>query len=175
MGTNIQMLEVAVNHLEPMLEEVVFVGGVICRFRHMKTDLILDVLPTKASILGFENRWQAEAFTHAEQVELDSGRAIRAIPPPFLLATKLEAFEGRGKLDFYESRDYEDIVRLIDGRAELPEEVATAPQGVRDYISQQLETASKRDQFEKDWRELFLQGRKCVNGLTKWSGPASGG
>jgi len=27
MSTNIQMLEVAVGHLEPLLEEVVFVGG----------------------------------------------------------------------------------------------------------------------------------------------------
>jgi hypothetical protein len=194
------MLEVAARHLEPLLEEVVFVGGatielwiadplappvratadvdviieistrrdyyrfekrvrslgfvndsetrVICRFRHPETALILDVMPTKASILGFENRWQAQAFVHAQEVELPMGKAIRAIPPPFLLATKLEAFEGRGKLDFYESRDFEDIVRLIDGRGELAAEAAASPEDVRDYISRQFEKLSLHDLFD---------------------------
>lgn len=200
MNTNIQMLEIAAGHLEPLLGEVVFVGGatielwisdplapplratadvdviveistrrdyyrfekrvrslgfnndsetkVICRFRHPETELILDVMPTKASILGFENRWQEQAFAHAVDIELPIGRDIRAIPPPFLLATKLEAFEGRGKLDFYESRDFEDIVRLIDGRSELPGEVAAAPEDLRDYISQQFESLSGHAQFD---------------------------
>lgn len=200
MSTNIQMLEVAVGHLEPLLDEVVFVGGatvelwitdpvapplratadvdviveistrrdyyrlekrvrslgfdnddetrVICRFRHPETDLILDVMPTKASILGFENRWQAEAFSHAVAVELPAGKPIRAIPPPFLLATKLEAFEGRGKLDFYGSRDFEDIVRLIDGREELATEVAVAPASLRDYVSGQLKMLSGLTLFD---------------------------
>ena len=105
-------------------------------------------MPTKASILGFENQWQAEGYVHAVEVELPAGRSIRAIPPHFLLATKLEAFRGRGKQDFYESRDFEDIVRLIDGRGQLPEEVAAAPQDVRDYIAEQLEFASEQDQFD---------------------------
>lgn len=200
MNTNTQMLEMAAGHLEPLIEEVVFVGGatielwisdplapplratadvdviveistrrdyyrfekrvrglgfnndsetkVICRFRHSETELILDVMPTKASILGFENRWQAQAFAHAVDVALPKGRTIRAIPPPFLLATKLEAFEGRGKLDFYESRDFEDIVRLIDGRGELPAEVAAAPEDLRDYISEQFESFSGHTQFD---------------------------
>jgi hypothetical protein len=200
MSTNIQMLEVAVGHLTPLLEEVVFVGGVtvelwisdplappvratadvdvvveistqrdyyrfekrirslgfnnaddskvICRFRHGETDLLLDVMPTEASILGFQNRWQAEAYVHAVRVELPAGKSIRAIPPHFLLATKLEAFRGRGKSDFYESRDFEDIVRLIDGRSELLEEVASAPQSLRDYIAEQLEAASRQDQYD---------------------------
>lgn len=87
-------------------------------------------------------------YVHAVEVELPAGRSIRAIPPHFLLATKLEAFRGRGKQDFYESRDFEDIVRLIDGRGQLPEEVAAAPQDVRDYIAEQLEFASEQDQFD---------------------------
>jgi hypothetical protein len=111
MSTNTQMLEVAVGHLEPLLEEVVFVGGATIEL------------------------WISDP-------------SIRAIPPHFLLATKLEAFRGRGKQDFYESRDFEDIVRLIDGRGQLPEEVAGAPKSVRDYIAEQLKSASERDQFD---------------------------
>lgn len=206
------MLEIAAGHLEPLLEEVVFLGGatielwisdplapplratadvdviveistrrdyyrfekrlrslgfdndvetrVICRFRHPDSELILDVMPTKASILGFENRWQAESFAHAVEVELPIGRLIRAIPPPFLLATKLEAFEGRGKLDFYESRDFEDITRLIDGRGELPAEVAAAPEGLRNYISRQFSMLSRLTQFDNGLEGALPAGRE---------------
>jgi hypothetical protein len=36
-------------------------SGVICRFKRPESGLLLDVMPTEASILGFENRWQAES------------------------------------------------------------------------------------------------------------------
>ena len=39
-------------------------SGIICRWRH-GDDLILDAMPTDASILGFENRWQAAAVPFA--------------------------------------------------------------------------------------------------------------
>jgi len=114
-------------------------SGVICRFKHPDAPaLLLDVMPTQAAILGFENRWQSEAFAHATGVTLPSGQSIRAIPPAFLLATKLEAFETRGKGDFHGSRDFEDIITLIDGRKELPGEMAAAPRALREYVSEKL-------------------------------------
>jgi hypothetical protein len=96
-------------------------------FRLPGYGLILDAMPTEASILGFENRWQAEAFSHAVDVVLPKGQMIRSLPPPLLLATKLEAFESRNRLDFYGSRDWGDVVTLVDGREELIDEVALAP------------------------------------------------
>lgn len=139
-------------HLEDRVRKIGFENdqssGVICRFNHSQSGLVLDVMPTKASILGFENRWLGESFTHAIEVKLPGGHTIKAIPPPFLLATKLEAFAGRGKLDFYGSRDFEDIVRLIDGREELIAEVAKAPKELRNYVSQQLKRLSKHRDFD---------------------------
>jgi hypothetical protein len=55
-----------------------------------------------------------------------------------MLAMKLEAFKGRGKGDFLGSRDFGDIVTLIDGRPELLEEVASANAGVRAYIAAEM-------------------------------------
>jgi hypothetical protein len=72
-------------------------SGVICRWQHRDSGVILDAMPANASILGFENRWQAEALPFAVERELPSGAWIRAVPPPYLLATKLEAFKGRGR------------------------------------------------------------------------------
>ncbi|HVV90446.1 MAG TPA: nucleotidyl transferase AbiEii/AbiGii toxin family protein [Solirubrobacterales bacterium] len=112
--------------------------GVICRFRQRDSGLLLDAMPTEASILGFENRWQREAFPHAVAVVLPSGRSIRAIPPTYLLATKLEAFRARGKGDLYGSRDFEDVVALVDSREELVGEVAAAAAELRKFVSGQL-------------------------------------
>jgi len=111
---------------------------VICRFRHSESGLILDVMPTEASILGFENRWQKAAFVHALDIPLPSGRKIRAIPPAFLLGTKLEAFATRGKQDFLGSRDFSDLVALIDGREEVVEDLTAAPDGLQIYVGEQL-------------------------------------
>jgi hypothetical protein len=101
-------------------------SGVICRWRQRETGLILDAMPSRADILGFENKWQAATIPHAVRCELPSGAAIKAAPPVYMLAMKLEAFKGRGKGDFLASRDFGDIVTLIDGRSELLEEVAGA-------------------------------------------------
>jgi hypothetical protein len=113
-------------------------AGIICRFRHRESDFLLDVMPTEASILGFENRWQKRAFPNAEQVTLPSGRSIRAIPPTYLMATKLEAFRSRGKGDLLASKDFEDVIVLIDSREELVAEVTSAGDELRKFVSDQL-------------------------------------
>lgn len=56
-------------------------------------------MPTRPELLGFENVWQGRAIRHAVEHELPSGTAIRVIPPANLLATKVEAFHGRGRDD----------------------------------------------------------------------------
>lgn len=103
---------------EDRLRRVGFVneprGGVMCRFRHRDSGVVVDAMPTEAEILGFENRWQKEAFPRAVEVELPSGQSIRAAPPPYLLATKLEAFRSRGKHDPFWSKDFEDVIILVE-------------------------------------------------------------
>jgi hypothetical protein len=198
---NLRMLEQAIEHLEQLLGEIVFVGGatvelwvtdeaapefrptadvdvlvevttrsqyyrfeerirrigfendeasrVICRFKHPESKLVLDVMPTEASILGFQNRWQKEAFAHAVGVLLPSGQQIRAIPPAFLLGTKLEAFATRGKTDFLGSRDFGDLVTLIDGREELARDVAAAPEELQVYIGEQLLHLAQHRDFDR--------------------------
>lgn len=92
-------------------------SSVICRWRfhdRREDDLLMDVMPADASLLGFANRWQEAALPHAVERTLPSGVRIRAIPPPYLIATKLEAFRGRGQGDHLRSRDLEDIVLLVD-------------------------------------------------------------
>lgn len=128
--------------LDARLKEIGFRNDseskVICRFRHRETGLILDAMPTEASILGFSNHWQKEAFFHSAGFPLPSGTLIPTITPPYLLASKLEAFDSRGERDFYASRDFGDVVSLIDGREELIDEIATEASPLRSYIADQF-------------------------------------
>jgi PilZ domain-containing protein len=122
-------------------------GGVICRWRHGK--LILDIMPTEARILGFSNRWYTDTMQHSEVYDLNDGLRIRVAAPPYFLATKLEAFEGRGKNDFLASRDLEDIIALIDGRPSVVEELRKAPEPVCEYISSEIGRMLRSTKFKE--------------------------
>jgi len=111
--------------------------GVICRWHH-RNGLVLHAMPSAPGIVGFANRWQGEAIPHAIERELPSGARIRAVSPPYLLATKLEASKGRGNRDFLGSRDFGDILALVDGREELVDEATRAPGDLREYIAAEL-------------------------------------
>jgi hypothetical protein len=121
--------------------------GIICRWRHRDHGLILDAMPTDPAILGFANRWQAAALPHAINRILPSGTTIRAIPPSYLLATKLEAFNGRGNNDFLASRDFADVIALLDGRDELPDEIAHSDADVRHYLADEFRRLLQHPRF----------------------------
>lgn len=123
--------------------------GVICRWRHGDDDLILDAMPSDAAILGFENRWQGASIPHAVERVLPPGATIRATPPPYLLATKIEAFNGRGEEDFLGSRDFGDAIALIDGREELVAEVQQAEPDLRDYLAAELRRLTGHPRFRE--------------------------
>jgi hypothetical protein len=187
---SVELLELGAAALGPLLEEVVFVGGVsivlwitdpaappprptndvdvivevssrfgyeqfsermraqgfaediesrvICRWRHARLDLMLDAMPTNPAILGFSNRWLAPAMPHALEHRLPSGALIKAVTPPYLLATKLEAFSDRGQDDLLGSHDFEDVISLVNGRAALVEEVRATSLELRVYLAQQI-------------------------------------
>jgi hypothetical protein len=122
---------------------------VICRWKAGSPgdELVVDLMPGDASILGFENRWQRPALDHAETVQLPSGQQMRAISPPYLLATKLEAWSGRGGGDHLRSHDLEDVIRLVDGRAEVVGEVGNASDDLRSFLSHEIATLLDQPRF----------------------------
>jgi hypothetical protein len=99
-------------------------GAPLCRWQWEQTKL--DVMPRDDKVLGFSNRWYRETMTKAAPVRLDAGTVIRSITAPYFLATKLEAFQGRGKGDVFASHDLEDVIAVIDGRPAITEEIQAA-------------------------------------------------
>ena len=108
----------------------------ICRWRI--GDVAVDVMPTLDEILGFSKRWYLLALETALPIDLPSGRSIRLVSAPVFLATKLEAFDGRGKGDFLFSHDLEDLMAVVDGRATLLEECRASPPELRVYLAQRF-------------------------------------
>jgi predicted nucleotidyltransferase len=104
-----------------------------CRWHN--GSLTLDVLALNKDVLGFTNIWYDPALRHASAVSLPGGQTIRVITAPYFLGTKMEAFLGRGKMDFQASHDLEDFVAVIEGRETLVQEIAESPQDLRDYLA----------------------------------------
>ena len=95
-------------------------------------------MPTLGDVLGFSNRWYALAVNTARDLTLPSGTAIRVITAPAFVATKLEAFAGRGGGDHLFSHDLSDVISVIDGRDELLVEVLQAPTVLQTYLVRQM-------------------------------------
>lgn len=100
-------------------------GAPLCRW--CIEDLILDLMPTQGNILGFSNRWYPLALETGQLQGLPSGRSIRIVTAPIFIATKLEAFRGRGNGNYLFSHDLEDLMAVIDGRSSLLEECRLSP------------------------------------------------
>jgi hypothetical protein len=116
----------------------------VCRW--VNENLILDLMPTDPSILGFSNQWYRPAFDHAETIRIEQYQ-IRVITAPYFLATKLEAFHGRGKNDYRSSHDLEDILTVIDGRTEITKEVSTVEPKLRQYLRSEFQSLLETRDF----------------------------
>lgn len=119
---------------------------ILCRMR--LGGLKVDFMPQDGSILGFTNRWYEKALASAEPYRLSDEVIIRVLAPPLFIATKLEAYRGRGNDDPLGSKDIEDILTLLDGRSELVTEILAADTDVRQYIAEQLLILMDKSDFD---------------------------
>lgn len=123
---------------------------VYCRMRRNfnGVPLIVDVMPTDESILGFSNPWYAEAFNTSRHVYLPNGIEIRIPPPLVFLATKLCAWNARGEGDVFLSQDLEDIVYVLENRPRLPIEFSDENnKAVKAFIAQESKTLLANQDF----------------------------
>lgn len=105
-------------------------------------------MPDDESVLGFTNRWYKAAMQTATPYKLTGDITINLVSPVYFIATKLEAYKGRGKGDALTSRDIEDILLLVDGREELISEVQSAGAKVQTYIAIELTSLLQNNNFE---------------------------
>lgn len=111
-------------------------------------ELRVDFMPDDESVLGFSNRWYKAAMETATPYKLTETITINLVSPVYFIATKLEAFKGRGKGDVLASRDIEDILNLLDGRPELISEVQNATTELQNYIATEITLLLAVNDFE---------------------------
>jgi len=143
-------------------------SGVLCRYQ--VKGIIVDVMPTNASVIGFSNRWYADGFKFAKSIQLDD-LPIKIFTLPFFIASKIEAFKSRGQNNYLFSSDFEDIVYVLENNTNISPLIAESPKDVQQYLKQcfleflkdaefeegvsaHLEPITQTQQIEKIFREL---------------------
>jgi hypothetical protein len=105
----------------------------LCRW--LVNGIKVDVMPTQEDILGFSNHWYLPAIENANYVQLEKELTIKLVTPPYFLATKIEAFKGRGEGDYMASHDMEDIITILDGRREIVDEIKSSSDELKTFLS----------------------------------------
>ena len=81
--------------------------------------VLVDIMPDDEHIIGFTNSWYKEGRKQKISIVLPSKASIFIFPVEYFLASKIEAYQKRGKNDFYGSKDIEDIITVFDGTLQL--------------------------------------------------------
>ncbi len=94
-------------------------------------------MPTDKDALGFSNIWYPDAIKHARKIPLDSNLKIDVVSPTYFLATKFEAFKGRGNENYF-SHDIEDIIFVLENCSEIVTQILEASLELKEYLAIQF-------------------------------------
>jgi len=121
-------------------------SGVLCRYK--VKGVIVDVMPTDASVIGFTNRWYADGFKFAKTIQLDE-LPVKIFTLPFFIASKIEAFKSRGQNNYLFSSDFEDIVYILENNSNIASLILESPKDVRQYLKQCFTNFLQDVEFEE--------------------------
>ena len=107
-------------------------SGIICRYKVQ--GIVVDIMPTNPSVLGFSNIWYPDGFRNAMDVKIDDEVTIKIFSPAYFIATKLEAFKSRGGKDYRTSSDFEDIVYVLDNCVEIETSLGNVNDSLKVYF-----------------------------------------
>jgi len=140
------LLEIATRakfvQIEEQLREMGFKNDTTAKFvgRYLLKGFVVDVMPLDEEILGFSNRWYKEGYRTAIEYSIDDQHPIKIFTAPYFVAAKLEAFNSRGRGDGRTSTDFEDIVFVLENRRAIWDEMKTADETVRSFLTIQFQT-----------------------------------
>jgi predicted nucleotidyltransferase len=120
---------------------------VICRYRVQ--GIIVDVMPTNDTALGFSNRWYPDGFKSAVTFNIDPKTTILIFSLPYFLASKWEAHKSRGGKDLRASKDFEDMVYVWEYCKDFDQQLLNGPAEVIKYFRKEFVGIINTDEFEE--------------------------
>ncbi len=137
--------------LEIKLREFGFKNDTSAKFigRFLLDGLIVDIMSMTAKISGEANKWYSDGLQNAVSYIIDEQHIIKIFSAPYFIASKIEAFKDRGKADGRISRDFEDIVFVLENRNAIWEEMSTAPETVKKYLKEEFTSFLNNADFEE--------------------------
>ncbi|OQP51063.1 hypothetical protein A4H97_04415 [Niastella yeongjuensis] len=137
--------------LEEQLRKIGFQNDVTSNYigRYTLTGIVIDVMPTDSSILGFSNTWYESGFKTAIDYTIDDHHTVKIFSAPYFMASKLEAFKNRGNNDGRTSTDFEDIVYVLENRRTIWDEMKAADENVRSYLITKFKTLHANPYIEE--------------------------
>lgn len=118
---------------------------IICRFKY--NEILVDVMSTKQIGWAPSNPWFEPGFKSLIKINVE-GIDIRIFPVSYFLATKFEAFHGRGK-DPRTSHDFEDIVYVLNNCSSIVEEVLSSPGNLKEYLKNEFSKIISAPEFKE--------------------------
>ena len=109
-------------------------GNINCRY--VLDDCIMDVMYTDGTLQGINSNWYQVGFNNAIEIQIKD-KKIKIFNAVYFIATKLEAFTDRAfkQNDYWDCKDLEDILNIINGRPEFLAELMDSPKNVVQFIS----------------------------------------
>ncbi len=108
---------------------------IMCRFRY--EDIKVDVMSTNEIGWAPGNRWFACGFKLLEKIIIKN-KTINILPLSYFLASKFDAFHERGAKDPRTSKDFEDIIYILDNRTDIADIIINSPDDVKPYLKEEL-------------------------------------
>jgi predicted nucleotidyltransferase len=138
--------------IEEQLRKMGFQNDSSSKFlgRYLLPGIIVDIMPTDEKILGFSNIWYAEGFKNSIDYEIDELHKVKIFSPTYFIASKIEAFNNRGKNDGRLSSDFEDIVYVLENRRTIWTEMSSSEPKLKEYLYSEF-SMLKNNPYLEEW------------------------
>jgi predicted nucleotidyltransferase len=131
-------------------------SGIIGRYKVQ--GIVVDIMTTTDSVLGFTNKWYSNGFNSAIDYTIDDDCIIKIFTAPYFIASKLEAFKSpdrKNNNNGIYSSDFEDIVFVLENRLSVWDELMIADVIVKEYLKSEFKKLLNNALFE-EWIEAHL-------------------
>ncbi len=122
--------------------------ALICRWIY--NGVTVDVIPIGENALLFGNPWYLPGYSKRIPYMLPSGKTINILSVTYYIATKIHALYSRGGCDWRGSKDFEDIVYVLNYCTDLINKFTNEDIDIKTYVSKNFFMMLKRNSINEE-------------------------